>query len=74
MDVKEQPLKRRRHCPVCGSAELTRLTRTWIERMVERLINAHKYRCFICGHVFMGEFRASQDKNSGIREKDLDQD
>jgi len=64
MDGTEQPVKRRRHCPVCGSEELTRLTRTWLERMVERLIDAHKFRCFICGHVFMGEVHVSDEKES----------
>jgi len=32
--------------------------------MVERLIDAHKFRCFICGHVFMGEVHVSDEKES----------
>jgi transcription elongation factor Elf1 len=64
MDRIEQPVKRRRHCPVCGSEELTRPISTWLERMVEKLVSAHKFRCFICGHVFTGQVRVSEDKDA----------
>jgi len=62
MDSSEQPVKRRRRCPVCGSAELTRLNRAWQERLVGWFVGAHKYRCFICGHQFMGQFRLERGR------------
>jgi hypothetical protein len=49
----EGPAKVRRHCPACGSDKLTRLNRTWLERMIGWVAGSRKYRCFICGHEFM---------------------
>lgn len=55
MEQTEQVAKHRRRCPVCKSEELTRLSRSWQERVIGWFIGAYKFRCFICGHEFMGK-------------------
>ncbi len=63
----EQPVKRRHHCPVCGSHELTRLGHGWRDRLVAWFVGAHKFRCFICGHQFVGHERIASEST---RERD----
>lgn len=48
----DQSAHDRRHCPLCGSPKLTRLNRTWLERMAGWLTGSRKYFCLICGHEF----------------------
>jgi len=63
MEHGGQVLRHRRKCPVCKSQELIRLTRTWKERLIGWFVGAHKYRCFICGHEFMGKVHNEPDRN-----------
>jgi len=39
------------------------MNRGWKERVMSWFIGAHKYRCFICGHVFMGQFHTPGEKS-----------
>lgn len=64
MEHAEPIVKHRRRCPICKSEELTRLTRTWQERVIGWFVGAHKYRCFICGHEFMSRANTSTGRKA----------
>jgi hypothetical protein len=55
--------KRRRHCPVCGSTEITRLSHDWRDKVTAWFLGAHKFKCFVCGHQFVGQVRPGSDSS-----------
>jgi DNA-directed RNA polymerase subunit RPC12/RpoP len=59
--------KRRHRCPVCGSKEITRMSHDWRAKLTAWFLGAHKFKCFVCGHQFVGHHRPGSES-----ERDLD--
>jgi DNA-directed RNA polymerase subunit RPC12/RpoP len=48
-------------CPKCDSQTLTRIHRTWWQRVSGWAGNTRRYRCLFCGYEFLERMRARDD-------------